>query len=165
MCRLAIIPLTASSCSSYAQLVNKGAKVLPKKMVTHNWSNLFRDLLGATPSASKWSARATNMRPVCLLGRKWIQKKNSTPRGKKNKRPKGPPKIECMGLKNPVGSPRAQKEKTKKLKSNWTRRSLVPNLPLFLWLLMLSCLPVSWATCAGNPRNGSLVCNTQVTWT
>ena len=43
--RLAIIPLTASSCSSYAQLVNRGAKVLPKKMVTHNWSNLFRDLL------------------------------------------------------------------------------------------------------------------------
>ena len=39
--RLAIIPLTASSCSSYAQLVNKGAKVLPKKMITHNWSNLF----------------------------------------------------------------------------------------------------------------------------
>ena len=38
--RLAIIPLTASSCSSYAQLVNKGAKVLPKKMVTHNWSYL-----------------------------------------------------------------------------------------------------------------------------
>ena len=48
--RLAIIPLTASSGSSYAQLVNKGAKVLPKKMVTHNWS---RDLLGATLSASK----------------------------------------------------------------------------------------------------------------
>ena len=45
--RLAIIPLTASSCSSYAQLVNKGAKVLPKKMVTHNWSNLFRDLLAS----------------------------------------------------------------------------------------------------------------------
>ena len=42
--RLAIIPMTASSCSSYAQLVNKGEKVLPKKMVTHNWSNLFRDL-------------------------------------------------------------------------------------------------------------------------
>lgn len=25
---------------------------------------------------------------------------------------------------------------------------------------MLCCLPVSWATCVGNPRNGSLVCNT-----
>ena len=48
--RLAIIPLTASSCSSYAQLVNKGAKVLPKKMVTHNWSNLFRDLLASVIS-------------------------------------------------------------------------------------------------------------------
>ena len=50
--RLAIIPLTASSCSSYAQLVNKGAKVLPKKMVTHNWSNLFRDLLASAISDS-----------------------------------------------------------------------------------------------------------------
>ena len=48
--RLAIIPLTASSCSSYAQLVNKGAKVLPKKMITHNWSNLFRDLLASVIS-------------------------------------------------------------------------------------------------------------------
>ena len=48
--RLAIIPMTASSCSSYAQLVNKGAKVLPKKMVTHNWSNLFRDLLASVIS-------------------------------------------------------------------------------------------------------------------
>ena len=45
--RLAIIPLTFSSCSSYAELVNKGEKVLPKKMVTHNWSNLFRDLLAS----------------------------------------------------------------------------------------------------------------------
>ena len=48
--RLAIIPLTASYCSSYAQLVNKGVKVLPKKMVTHNWSNLFRDLLASVIS-------------------------------------------------------------------------------------------------------------------
>ena len=48
--RLAIIPLTASSCSSYAQLVNKGEKVLPKKMITHNWSNLFRDLLASVIS-------------------------------------------------------------------------------------------------------------------
>ena len=50
--RLAIIPMTASSCSSYAQLVNRGAKVLPKKMVTHNWSNLFRDLLASVISDS-----------------------------------------------------------------------------------------------------------------
>ena len=48
--RLAIIPLTASSCSSYSQLVNKGEKVLPKKMITHNWSNLFRDLLASVIS-------------------------------------------------------------------------------------------------------------------
>ena len=48
--RLAIIPMTASSCSSYAQLVNKGEKVLPKKMITHNWSNLFRDLLASVLS-------------------------------------------------------------------------------------------------------------------
>ena len=48
--RLAIIPMTASSGSSYAQLVNKGEKVLPKKMITHNWSNLFRDLLASVIS-------------------------------------------------------------------------------------------------------------------
>ena len=48
--RLAIIPMTASSCSSYAQMVNKGEKVLPKKMITHNWSNLFRDLLASVIS-------------------------------------------------------------------------------------------------------------------
>ena len=48
--RLAIIPMTASSCSSYAQVVNKGEKVLPKKMITHNWSNLFRDLLASVIS-------------------------------------------------------------------------------------------------------------------
>ena len=44
--RLAIIPMTASSCSSYAQLVNKGAKVLPKKMVTHNWVQPLPRLAG-----------------------------------------------------------------------------------------------------------------------
>ena len=43
--RLGIIPLTASTCSSYAELVNKGVAVIPKTMVTHNWSNLFRDLV------------------------------------------------------------------------------------------------------------------------
>ena len=45
--RLAIIPLTATSCSSYAELVNQHKEVLPQKMVTHNWSNLFRDLLAS----------------------------------------------------------------------------------------------------------------------
>ena len=48
--RLAVIPLTSSDCISYAQLVNKGEIVLPKKMVTHNWSNLFRDLLASVIS-------------------------------------------------------------------------------------------------------------------
>eukprot|EP00434_Breviolum_minutum_P036235 symbB.v1.2.032101.t1/scaffold3808.1/size49906/1 len=48
--RLAVIPLTSSDCISYAQLVNKGEKVLPKKMVTHHWSNLFRDLLASVIS-------------------------------------------------------------------------------------------------------------------
>ena len=42
--RLGIIPQTAATCSSYAQLVNS-QKVIPMKMVTHNWSNLFRDLM------------------------------------------------------------------------------------------------------------------------
>ena len=45
--RLAIIPLTAASCSSYAELVNGNESLIPKKMVTHNWSNLFRDLLAS----------------------------------------------------------------------------------------------------------------------
>ena len=45
--RLAIIPLTASHSSSYAEQVNHGRKMIPKKMVTHSWSNLFRDLLAS----------------------------------------------------------------------------------------------------------------------
>ena len=45
--RLAITPLTAASCSSYAELVNGNESLMPKKMVTHNWSNLFRDLLAS----------------------------------------------------------------------------------------------------------------------
>ena len=45
--RLGIIPRTSSACSSYAEFVNNGKKVIPKKMVTHNWQNLFRDLLAS----------------------------------------------------------------------------------------------------------------------
>ena len=45
--RLAIIPLTSSTCSSYAELLNRRHKVVPSKMVTHNWSNLFRDLVAS----------------------------------------------------------------------------------------------------------------------
>ena len=45
--RLGIIPRTSSACSSYAEFVNDGKKVIPKKMVTHNWQNLFRDLLAS----------------------------------------------------------------------------------------------------------------------
>ena len=45
--RLAIIPLTSSTCSSYAELLNRHHKVVPFKMVTHNWSNLFRDLVAS----------------------------------------------------------------------------------------------------------------------
>ena len=45
--RLGIIPRTSSACSSYAEFVNDGKKVIPKKMVTRNWQNLFRDLLAS----------------------------------------------------------------------------------------------------------------------
>ena len=45
--RRAIIPMTYTACSSYAELVSRGNKVIPKKMVIHNWSNLFRDLLAS----------------------------------------------------------------------------------------------------------------------
>ena len=44
--RLAIIPLTSSASSSYADMVNE-TEVFPHKMVTHNWSNNFRDLLSS----------------------------------------------------------------------------------------------------------------------
>ena len=44
--RLAIIPLTSSASSSYADMVND-TEVFPHKMVTHNWSNNFRDLLSS----------------------------------------------------------------------------------------------------------------------
>ena len=45
--RLAIIPLTSSTSSSYAQLLNGNHRVVPQKMVTHSWSNLFRDLVAS----------------------------------------------------------------------------------------------------------------------
>ena len=33
--------------SSYASMVNKGVRMLPSKMVTHNWGNLFDHLVAA----------------------------------------------------------------------------------------------------------------------
>eukprot|EP00435_Cladocopium_sp_Y103_P001287 s1514_g1.t1 len=43
--RLEIIPQTSAAGISFAELVNDGKEVIPGKMVTHNWSNLFRDLM------------------------------------------------------------------------------------------------------------------------
>ena len=45
--RLGIIPLTSSTCSSYAELLNRDRSLVPSIMVTHNWSNLFRDLVAS----------------------------------------------------------------------------------------------------------------------
>ena len=45
--RLGIIPLTSSTCSSYAELLNRDRPLVPSIMVTHNWSNLFRDLVAS----------------------------------------------------------------------------------------------------------------------
>lgn len=48
--RLAIIPATAQSCTSMAELLMEGEPTRPHVMVTHGWSNLFRDLLAAVCS-------------------------------------------------------------------------------------------------------------------
>jgi len=43
--REAIIPLSSESGTSYAEVMMGGKYTLAEKMVTHNWSNLFHDLV------------------------------------------------------------------------------------------------------------------------
>jgi hypothetical protein len=43
--RQAIIPLTKASRSDCALILMQGSRQLPKCMITHNWSNRFRDLV------------------------------------------------------------------------------------------------------------------------
>jgi len=45
--RGAIIPMTKESQTSLATVMMKGKYTRPNKMVTHNWGNLFRDLVAA----------------------------------------------------------------------------------------------------------------------
>jgi len=45
--RQAIIPQTSGHRSAYASMVNAGKRVQPMKMVTHNWGNLFCDLVAS----------------------------------------------------------------------------------------------------------------------
>eukprot|EP00929_Paragymnodinium_shiwhaense_P083088 TRINITY_DN44126_c0_g1_i24.p1 TRINITY_DN44126_c0_g1~~TRINITY_DN44126_c0_g1_i24.p1 ORF type:complete len:117 (+),score=13.59 TRINITY_DN44126_c0_g1_i24:238-588(+) len=45
--RAAIVPLTEASGLSYAAMVSGGPGVVPDRMVTHTWSNLFRDTMAA----------------------------------------------------------------------------------------------------------------------
>jgi len=45
--RQAIIPQTRQGRCSYATLVSGARPITPQKMVTHNWDNLFRDLMAA----------------------------------------------------------------------------------------------------------------------
>jgi len=45
--RHAIIPESAASRSAFATVMMKGVPTRPKRMVTHNWGNLFRDLVAA----------------------------------------------------------------------------------------------------------------------
>lgn len=45
--RQAIIPLTRQDACSFATMINNGVVVRPRKMVSHNWGNLFRDLVAA----------------------------------------------------------------------------------------------------------------------
>eukprot|EP00959_Pyramimonas_sp_CCMP1952_P296172 6195435-Pyramimonas_sp.AAC.1 len=49
--RGAIIPLTAASRSSMVEIL-MGGPVEPSTMVTHNWSNLFVDLVAAIVSST-----------------------------------------------------------------------------------------------------------------
>lgn len=43
----AIIPLTAASCTSYAEVMNDGQDCYPDLMVSHAWGNLFLHLVAA----------------------------------------------------------------------------------------------------------------------
>lgn len=45
--RAAIIPLSRESCSDLAYVLMDGVRTRPSRMVTHNWGNLFRDLVAA----------------------------------------------------------------------------------------------------------------------
>jgi len=48
--RRSVIPLSAEARSSYAEVLNGGKPLRPNAMVTHNWANLFRDLVAAIVS-------------------------------------------------------------------------------------------------------------------
>lgn len=43
----AVMPLSKAKQSSLATVMMKGVRTRPQKMVTHNWSNLFRDVVAA----------------------------------------------------------------------------------------------------------------------
>lgn len=45
--RQAIVPLSRATGLAYASTMANGARLKPCRMVTHNWENLFRDLLAA----------------------------------------------------------------------------------------------------------------------
>jgi len=45
--RCAIIPLSREKRTAYSTVMMDGEHIRPMKMVTHNWSNLFRDLVAA----------------------------------------------------------------------------------------------------------------------
>lgn len=45
--RAAVIPLSSRQRSAYATIMMQGQYTRPKRMVTHNWSNLFRDVVAA----------------------------------------------------------------------------------------------------------------------
>eukprot|EP00931_Biecheleriopsis_adriatica_P039378 TRINITY_DN22520_c1_g1_i1.p1 TRINITY_DN22520_c1_g1~~TRINITY_DN22520_c1_g1_i1.p1 ORF type:complete len:683 (-),score=96.11 TRINITY_DN22520_c1_g1_i1:76-2124(-) len=45
--RQAIIPASADESCAFASKMMNGMPVVPQRMVTHNWSNLFRDLVAA----------------------------------------------------------------------------------------------------------------------
>jgi len=45
--RQAIIPLSSAECSAHASIMMQGQYTRPRKLVTHTWSGLFRDLVAA----------------------------------------------------------------------------------------------------------------------
>ena len=45
--RLAIIPFSRAQQAACATVLMKGVYTRPQRMVTHNWGNLFRDLVAA----------------------------------------------------------------------------------------------------------------------
>jgi len=79
--RHAIIPESAAERSALATVMMDGRPTQPQKMVTHNWGNLFRDLVAAICADAlgeeSYSHIAQMMEQDMDLLEQWVEKTNS----------------------------------------------------------------------------------------